>query len=376
MEPAPWWVYNAHDFLLLAAFSRNLSDYRRQDCLGLASVELDLRCCKLLFIQLDVLLRIFNGLFNKFNSDDALGALAETKPDRTCAAADVKESGLLVDACEVGDQREHLLEDKRVHLEKGEGGHRELEPAKELLIVVLPAENLPLVALFVGSAEVVSHYYAQRGNGQVVVDERPRCEPLHQPLLYLGAHSRHWVRLGGLAHDNADQSLLSHLRLSVKQNTPEALARPLVKRLQLLAVNVSLREDYLLKLSRHDERLLGVDPDIVRFLHKLDALGQIAPIKADTDRSLSIVQLINTFPGRCIHPPHREFHLVPVPFQPVRMDDLFIKRELLPPRVKHDLIPGRRHLTLFLDFVVQILGELGQHIAQIGVLLRQLLSIR
>ena len=57
------------------------------------------------------------------------------------------------------------------------------------------------------------------------------------------------------------------------------------------------------------------------------------------------------------------------------MDDLFIKRELLPPRIKHDLIPSRRHLTLFLYFVVQILGELGQHIAQIGVLLRQLLSI-
>ena len=195
----------------------------------------------------------------------------------------------MVDAREVRDQRKHLLEDKRVHLEKGEGRDGELEPAKELLIVALPAEDLPLVALLVGSTEVVSHDYAQGGHRHFVIDERPCRKPLHQPLLDLGAHGGHWVRLGGLADDNTDQSLLGHLRLSVKQNAPEALACPLVKRLQLLTVNFTLREHNLLELSRHDERLLGVDPDIVGFLDELDALGQIAPIKADADRSLPIV---------------------------------------------------------------------------------------
>ena len=45
--------------------------------------------------------------------------------------------------------------------------------------------------------------------------------------------------------------------------------------------------------------------------------------------------------------------------------------------MKHlDLVPSRRHLTLPLDLRVQLFGELGEHIAQIGVLPRQLLTIR
>jgi len=127
-------------------------------------MEGNLCCFKLVCVEQNVLLRIFDRLLNKFDTNYLLGVLTETEADRASAAADVEQHCAAVDTSEFCDQGQHLFEDQRVYLEERERAHREIEPAQNFFVVTSSTKDLPRITLFIATAEVISCDEAERDN--------------------------------------------------------------------------------------------------------------------------------------------------------------------------------------------------------------------
>lgn len=186
-------------------------------------------------------------------------------------------------------------------------------------------------------------------------------------MLDFVTHRRHWVVSCGLTDNDADKNLLGHLRLSVKQDSPETLIVRLCKWLEL---GWTLEDD-LFELLGHNERLCRVHFDVVRLLHEGDTLGKVSSVEADADRGLRVPKLINTVPRRAIHTAYRELDFVSIAIKPVSVDDFWAQRHFFAPGV-----PRWCNLAVLLDLVVQHLSELGEHSLKVGMLFLELLGVR
>lgn len=118
-------------------------------------MELNVLPFENMFVQRYVLIGVVDCLFYQFNSNYFLASCgAETKSNCASAATNIQQGRLGVDLGEFFYLSEHLLENRSVHLEKGERRYSECDPTDDLFVKITAIQYFDPIRFFIAAIQL------------------------------------------------------------------------------------------------------------------------------------------------------------------------------------------------------------------------------